>query len=146
MAALSGSLAYFTYTFFEPILAERLTDFSLTSMQIGLFFAIYPAFYIPGTLLVQFTPKDIEKRLTLMTAVFLTAIGMIFVGPSSLLGLDDSLLSMAIGTAVIAFLDAYMLIPSLPEMVESTVPFYPRQERRVNDLASGVFRSMLGIG
>jgi len=146
MAALSGSLAYFAYTFFEPILAERLTDFSLTSMQIGLFFAIYPVFYIPGTLLVQFTPKAIEKRLTLMTAVFLTAIGMIFVGPSSLLGLDDSLLSMAIGTGFIAFMNAYMIIPSLPEMVESMVPLYPGQERRVNDLASGVFNSMLGIG
>jgi len=41
---------------------------------------------------------------------------------------------------------AIMMIPGLPEMVESTLPLYPGQERRVNDLAAGIFNSMLGCG
>ena len=52
MAALSSALCYFTYSFMEPILAERLTEFSLTSMQIGFFFAIWPIFYIPASIAV----------------------------------------------------------------------------------------------
>ena len=52
MAALSSALCYFTYSFMEPILAERLVDFDLNSMQIGLFFAIWPVFYIPASITV----------------------------------------------------------------------------------------------
>ena len=56
MAALSSALCYFTYSFMEPILAERLVDFDLNSMQIGLFFAIWPVFYIPASIAVQYVP------------------------------------------------------------------------------------------
>ena len=52
MAALASSLVYFCYSFMEPILAERLTDFDLNSMQIGLFFTIYALFYIPSSIAV----------------------------------------------------------------------------------------------
>ena len=52
MAALASALVYFCYSFMEPILAERLTDFDLNSMQIGLFFTIYALFYIPASIAV----------------------------------------------------------------------------------------------
>ena len=52
MAAMASSLVYFCYSFMEPILAERLTDFDLNAMQIGLFFAIYAIFYIPASIAV----------------------------------------------------------------------------------------------
>ena len=52
MAALSSALCYFTYSFMEPILAQRLVEFDLTSLQIGFFFAIWPVFYIPASVLV----------------------------------------------------------------------------------------------
>lgn len=52
MAALSSALCYFTYSFMEPILAERLVEFDLNSMQIGFFFAIWPVFYIPASIIV----------------------------------------------------------------------------------------------
>ena len=52
MAALSSALCYFTYSFMEPVLAARLVDFELSSLQIGLFFAIWPVFYIPASVLV----------------------------------------------------------------------------------------------
>ena len=39
-----------------------------------------------------------------------------------------------------------MLIPGLPEMVESTLPLYPGQERKINDLSAGIFNSFLGFG
>jgi len=39
-----------------------------------------------------------------------------------------------------------MMIPGLPEMVESTIPLFPGQERDVNDLSSGLYNAFLGFG
>ena len=46
-AALSSSLAEFNYCHMEPILAPRLAEKGLNTVQIGLFFAIFPLAYIP---------------------------------------------------------------------------------------------------
>ena len=50
-AAISSSLAYFNYCHMEPILAPRLTEKGLSTMQIGLFFGIFPLAYIPCSML-----------------------------------------------------------------------------------------------
>lgn len=82
MAALSSALCYFTYSFMEPILAERLVEFDLNSMQIGLFFAIWPVFYIPASITVQYFPASWDKRFTIILSAFFSGIAFIFVGPS----------------------------------------------------------------
>ena len=124
MAALSSALCYFTCSFMEPILAERLVDFDLDSMQIGLFFAIWPVFYIPASIAVQYVPKRVDKRFTIILSAFLTGIAFIFVGPSEMFGFPDSLVIMGIGQALVGIFTAFMMIPGLPEMVESTLPLY----------------------
>lgn len=53
---------------------------------------------------------------------------------------------MGIGQALIGIFTAFMMIPGLPEMVESTIPLYPGQEREINDLSSGIYNSFLGFG
>lgn len=82
MAALSSAFVYFSYTFLEPIMAPRLVSFNMTPLQIGLFFSIYPIFYIPSSILVQYIPGKIEKRVTMILAGLITATGFLFVGPS----------------------------------------------------------------
>jgi MFS family permease len=146
MAALSSALCYFTYSFMEPILAERLAEFDLNSMQIGLFFAIWPVFYIPASITVQYFPRRIDKRVTIIISAFFIGIAFIFVGPSKMLGFPNSLMLMGIGQALVGVFTAFMMIPGLPEMVESTIPLYPGQERRVNNLSAGIYNSFLGFG
>lgn len=146
MAALSSSLCYFTYSFLEPILAERLATFDLTSPQIGLFFVIQPVFYIPTSVLVQYIPRRVEKRVTIIVATLLTGVAFIFVGPSEVFGLPDSLVVMGVGQAAVGVFSALMMIPGLPEMVESTIPLYPGQERQVNDISAGLYNAFLGFG
>ena len=68
------------------------------------------------------------------------------VGPSQLFAFPDSLILMGMGQAFAGIFTAFMMIPGLPEMVESTIPLYPGQERKVNDLSSGLFNSFLGFG
>ena len=130
----------------EPILAERLVDFDLTSMQIGLFFAIWPVFYIPASIGVQYFPKSIDKRVTIILSALMSGVAFIFVGPSVMCGLPDSLVVMGIGQALVGIFTAFMMIPGLPEMVESTIPHFPGQVREVNDLSSGIYNAFLGFG
>jgi len=60
--------------------------------------------------------------------------------------MPDSLVFMGIGQALVGIFVAVMLIPGLPEMSDSVLPFYPGQEREVNDLTAGIFNSFLGLG
>lgn len=97
MAALSSALCYFTYSFMEPILAERLVEFDLNSMQIGFFFAIWPVFYIPASIVVQYFPRSWDKRFTIIMSALFSTVAFIFVGPSELFGFPNSLVLMGIG-------------------------------------------------
>ena len=42
--------------------------------------------------------------------------------------------------------DPFILIPSLPEMIDAALDKYPDHEYEVNDLSSAIFNSFLGIG
>jgi MFS family permease len=43
--------------------------------------------------------------------------------------------------------DPFILVPSLPEMIESVLPLYPESaESQINDISSGIFNMFLGIG
>ena len=82
MAALSSSICYFLCVFMEPILAERVADFNLTAMEIGLFFAISPIFYIPSSILVCYLPSWVDKRFTIIMATVMSGVAFVFAGPS----------------------------------------------------------------
>ena len=146
MAALSSALCYFASSYLEPILAQRLLEFNLSSMQIGLFFAIWSVTYIPAALASQMIPERIDRRAVIILSSVCCAVAFIFVGPSELLGFQDSLLLMGIGQGLVGIFVALMMIPGLPEMVESSLPLYPGQETEVNNLSSGIFNSFLGFG
>ena len=81
----------------EPILAMRLAKKGLTSMQIGLFFTIFPVFHIVSCLTAQHISKKFEKRMRIIGAASLNAIAFFLIGPSLLLGMSDSLILMGIG-------------------------------------------------
>ena len=83
LAALAGSLTYFTYSFMEPILAIRLNDFTnLSQIRRGLFFAVMPCFYIPASLIIQYVPSKIEKRVVIISSMVGLFIAFLLVGPS----------------------------------------------------------------
>ena len=63
-----------------------------------------------------------------------------------MLHFSDSLILMGIGQALVGIFTAFMMIPGLPEMVESTIPVFPGQERDVNDISSGLYNAFLGFG
>jgi len=53
---------------------------------------------------------------------------------------------MIIGQAFHGLVDPFILVPSLPEMIESVLDYFPGQETEINDISSGIFNMFLGIG
>ena len=66
----------------EAVLAYRLTDKNLTTMEIGYFFSIFPCCYLVSTLLGQYLPKKIDKRVIMIIAMILNGFSYFLVGPS----------------------------------------------------------------
>ena len=86
---------------------------------------ILPVFYIPTSLIIHYLPEGIEKRLTLMLGALFCAISCFFVGPSAFLPIPDTLLMMGVGQALLGVFTVPLLIPVLPEMVNSVINKYP---------------------
>ena len=82
----------------EAILAYRLTEKKLTSMEIGFFFTIFPVFYIIScTIIGSYLSKKIDKRVVMITATVCNSAAFTLVGPSLLLNYPDSIVLMCIG-------------------------------------------------
>ena len=146
-ASLSGMLGYFLYGFLEPILAMRVKEFDLTQVQIGVFFIVMPIFYIPvSSVVVPSLPSSISKRAIMILGALASFFGNLLQGPSFMFGIPDSLTMVLLGQIAHGIVDPFLLIPSLPEMLESVLPLYPGQETQVNNLSSALFNSFLGLG
>jgi MFS family permease len=84
MAALAGCVAQFIYSFMEPILAKQLEGLDLNQVQIGWFFMILPASYIPSSITLDYLPKTWDKRGMLMIGACCCGLSLFLVGPSSI--------------------------------------------------------------
>jgi len=71
-------------------------------------------------------------------------VAYIFVGPAEIF--SNSLVLMGVGQTLVGISTAFMMIPGLPEMVESTIPLFPNQEHQVNNLSAGLYNAFLGLG
>lgn len=67
-------------------------------------------------------------------------------GPSELFHFPDSIWIMAAGQIFHGLVDPFLLVPVLPEMINSVVNNKRGQEERINDLSAGVFNCFLGMG
>jgi MFS family permease len=147
-AAMAAGISYFSYAFYEPVAALYLKEsLGLSEVNIGIFFAIFPVFYTVGCLVCQFVPIQIAKRLVVMTCSLLFGIANFFTGPSKLLNLPaDSLTMMIVGQAMLGVFGAMMVVPSLPEMIDSLKQKYPGLEKEASVKASGLYNSLLATG
>ena len=131
----------------EAILAYRLTEKNLTSMEIGFFFAIFPVFYIIScTIIGSYLSKKIDKRVVMIIATLCNSAAFTLVGPSLLLSYPDSITLMCIGQAAVGLCFGGMFVPALPASIEFAKENFPGYEREVNSRSTGLFFTFLGIG
>ncbi len=104
-------------------------------------------FYIPSSVLVQYIPKGIQRRVILILGLVLAFPVNLLIGPSKVFGFPDSLIIMLLGQALMGIVNPLLLIPTLPEMIDCITSSNKRyHDYRLNDLASAVFNSFLGLG
>jgi len=131
----------------EPILAKRLEEVQLDQVQIGWFFMILPAAYIPSAIALDYLPKHWDKRKVIITGMICCALSLFCVGPSTLLDVEGQTLRiMVAGQILLGLFIPVGLILALPSMVECVIGHYPNQVSRVNNLSSGVFNTANGLG
>jgi len=85
MSALAGTTVQFIYSYMEPILAKRLEEVQLDQVQIGWFFMILPAAYIPSAIALDYLPKNWDKRKVIIIGMICCALSLFCVGPSTMM-------------------------------------------------------------
>ena len=69
---------------------------------------------------------------------------MFLVGPSTYLPNDVRI--MAFGQSLIGIFGPMMMVPAIPEMINSASVIYPSKIIEITDISSGIFSCFLGIG
>jgi len=76
----------------------------------------------------------------------LTGLSYFLVGPSSILNFPDSLLLIGIGSALLGFFIAGMLIPALPEMIDVLPLYTSNVSSKLREDSIAFYSQMIGIG
>jgi len=70
-------------------------------------------------------PNGIERRALILSTSFMMFIGMLFIGPSKMFLFPDNVWMAAIGQVIHGIFGAYIMVPSLPETINSVIKLYP---------------------
>ena len=80
-----------------------------------------------------------------MSAIFLSFVGFLCVGPSDLLRFPDSLFLMCIGQMLAGIAGSQSFVSSLLEMIDDANTRFPGNYLAVAGLSSGLYRSSIGL-
>ena len=99
-----------------------------------------------GTFIAPYViPGWVEKRVTLITGLFVLAFATILTGPFYEEGL--SLSAMCSGLGLSGLTMSFLGIPNLPEMMQATKDAHPACDLdKANNLLSGMLNTGFGIG
>jgi len=128
-------------------LVLRLDDFDTSTIQQGMCLSIYGFVYIIGTFAVPHIPERIEKRFTLILAAFFMGIFLFLVGPSALLGFNESLTLLIAGLVLTACFLGPLAIPVLPEVLAAVDGQVQAKDKiEMSNYAGALFNTSLGLG
>eukprot|EP00344_Euplotes_crassus_P004222 CAMPEP_0196996980 /NCGR_PEP_ID=MMETSP1380-20130617/2738_1 /TAXON_ID=5936 /ORGANISM="Euplotes crassus, Strain CT5" /LENGTH=358 /DNA_ID=CAMNT_0042413105 /DNA_START=379 /DNA_END=1455 /DNA_ORIENTATION=+ len=144
IASMGGMMANFMYCYMEPVLAFRISEFEISSFQIGMFFSIQPISYIILSFTISWFSKNYANRGLIMVGALVSSFSMLLVGPSHYL--PNELYLMGLGQLCIGGFGLFLMVPVIPEMINSGSKYYPGKIIEVTDISAGVFNSGLGIG
>jgi MFS family permease len=144
IASMGGMMSNFMYTYMEPVLAFRLSEFEISAFQIGMFFAIQPISYIALSFTISWFTSRYANRGVIIMGALLSSVSMLCVGPSHYL--PDALYIMGIGQLLIGGFGLFLMVPVIPEMINAGTKYYPTKIIELTDISAGVFNSFLGVG
>jgi len=100
-------------------LALHLEKFGYNAVYIGFSFAIPTLIYASTSPLIYVMTSKMRKPGVIFIGYSILTIGMFLVGPSKLLGLYNSPAFIILGLAIVGFGCGMIIIPILPDMIES---------------------------
>ncbi len=122
---ISQVLVFTTITSLQPTLALHLESFGYTPVFIGFTFAVPTLIYASTTPLIYILTEKFKKTTVILFGYLLMAMGMFLVGTSKILGFYNSPAFIIIGLAVMGFGAGMIIIPILPDMLESIEENHP---------------------
>lgn len=112
-------MIYGTVTSLQPTLALHLETFGYTAVFIGFSFAIPTLIYAATSPLIYILTSRFRKGAVILFGYMLTSSGMFLVGTSKLIGMYNSPAFIILGLAIMGFGAGMIIIPVLPDMIES---------------------------
>lgn len=139
-------LVYGTITSLQPTLALHLEKFGYTAVFIGFSFAIPTLVYAATSPLIYVLTSKFKKTTVILLGYFLTALGMLLVGTSKIIGIYNSPAFIILGLAIMGFGCGMIIIPILPDMIEAVEEKITINESVLHNQMSGLFIACQGLG
>jgi hypothetical protein len=134
----------------SPILSIRLIELGLPQEKVAYFFLISAVTNIVASLTLSFVKVPFAKRSLIIFGLLASTISNLLMGPSVIFHFPQTLLLIGFGQALLGVFNPFLLVFSLPEMVDvidSKFADMDEQSRmEIYDTTSGLYNAMLGIG
>uniref|UniRef100_A0A7S3CIL2 Uncharacterized protein n=2 Tax=Strombidium rassoulzadegani TaxID=1082188 RepID=A0A7S3CIL2_9SPIT len=131
-------------------IAVHLEDnFKIDEDKLGYYVSGFTFPYLFSSLLVPVLLKNVARKLQFVSALAFLAVGLIFVGPSLLLGLPEKLYLVMIGLCSNVMVVSVFFVQSIPEIVDALHLKYKIVEGLddelddlINDKVSGLYNTV----
>ena len=99
--------------------------------------SIYEGYFFPS----------FHRKNRMIIAAFLSIWASLCVGPSKLLKFPEWISIIIFSQVLHGMFDPFLLIPALPEMIDSAEQKFPLAKKNdINDVSAGLFNMFLGLG
>ena len=134
--------------FMAPAFSVHMVKYGFSPAFIGVCFAVPGIIYGAISPLMYLFTARLPKRAVILIGIVMMSIGMLFVGTSKSLGLENNPAMIILGLMIIGGASAFISIPVLPEMLEAIEEKggknYNAEE--LNNFISGIFVTCTGLG
>jgi MFS family permease len=135
--------------YFEPALANYIKDkFDIGTKINGFAFGLLPLSYAVMCIFLGYFTDRFPRRVVTLWGFLICVIGNIFVGPSKLLHLPESLTLVILGLFINGVGIAFIFVPLLVELMHivSHKEKINSGNTQFNDKASGIFNFSFALG
>lgn len=125
----------------------HLEEFGYQAVFIGFSFAVPTLIYATTSPLIYVITSNMKKSGVICIGYMIVCLSFFLIGPSQLLGIYNSPSITVVGLAIMGFGCGMIIIPIMPDMIESVEERYPTiDEQELHNNISGLFIAFQGIG
>lgn len=134
----------------DPTLEPHLRDFGLDSEIVGLLFLLMSAFYVISSPIWGWIADRLpDNRILLIPGFFISAIGMLILGPSTLLGFPDGYNELWLNIVALIVLGLFAsaaLIPTFDSFIIIAEKLGFEDDMHTYSMVAGLWGSMYALG